>query len=62
MARSRGLLRRWIKYENLKSFQIMRGDLRWKGTVDLNNQIIIFKSNDQGLHEWIWIRHFDEVG
>ena len=30
-------------HENLKSFQIMMGDLSWKGTADLNSQIIIFK-------------------
>jgi hypothetical protein len=27
--------------ENVKSFQIMTGDFRWKGTVDLNSQIIV---------------------
>lgn len=30
-------------HENLKSFQITMGDPPWKGTVDLNSQIIIFK-------------------
>jgi cytochrome b involved in lipid metabolism len=30
-------------HENLKSFQITMGDLPWRGTVDLNSQIIIFK-------------------
>jgi ABC-type polysaccharide/polyol phosphate transport system ATPase subunit len=29
--------------ENRKSFRIMMGDLRWKGQVDLNSQIVILK-------------------
>ncbi len=30
-------------HENLKSFQIKRGDLRWEGTVNLNSQMVILK-------------------